>query len=139
VDEALLAAYLVTDYRIRLPQGGVASLRIGAPPPSALLQLTQGAPWAVITAWNPRSQPMPRAWNRRAQRFLLAELHAHPDIRAIRAAVGVGAGGWRESSLLVIGADAASLRALCARHGQHAFIAGEGETTPRLCWTDDAP
>lgn len=139
MDEALLAAYLATDYRIRLPQGGVASLRSGAPPPSALLQLTQGAPWAVITAWNPRSQSMPRAWNRRAQRFLLAELHAHPDIRAIRAAIGVGAGGWRESSLLVIGADTASLRALCARHGQHAFIAGEGETPPRLCWTDDAP
>lgn len=139
MDEALLAAYLATDYRIRLPQGGVASLRIGAPPPSALLQLTQGAPWAVITAWNPRSQPMPRAWNRRAQRLLLAELHAHPDIRAIRAAVGVGASGWRESSLLVIGPDAASLHSLCAGHGQHAFVAGEGETPPRLCWTDDAP
>lgn len=139
MDEALLPAYLATDYRIRLPQGGVASLRIGAPPPSALLQLTQGAPWAVITAWNPRSQPMPRAWNRRAQHLLLAELHARPDIGAIRAAVGLGAGGWRESSLLVVGADAASLRALCTRHGQYAFIAGEGETPPRLCWTNDAP
>ncbi len=139
MDEALLAAYLATDYRIRLPQGGVASLRIGAPPPSALLQLTQGAPWAVITAWNPRSQPMSRACNRRAQHRLLAELRACPDIRAIRAAVGVGAGGWRESSLLVVGADEAGLRALCARHGQHAFIAGEGATPPRLCWTDDPP
>lgn len=139
MDEALLRAYLATDYRIRLPQGGVASLCIGAPPPGALLQLTQGVPWAVITAWNPRSQPMPRAWNRRAQRLLLAELRARPDIRAIRAAVGVGVGDWRESSLLVVGADAASLRALCTRHGQYAFIAGEGETPPRLCWTDDAP
>lgn len=139
MDEALLAAYLATDYRVRLPQGGVASLRIGAPPPSALLQLTKGAPWAVLTAWNPRSQPMPRAWNRRAQRLLLADLRAHPDICAIRAAVGAGANGWRESSLLVIGADAASLRMLCLRHDQHAFVAGEGDTPPRLCWTDGAP
>lgn len=139
MDEALLAAYLATDYRMRLPHGGAASLRIGAPPPSVLLQLTQGAPWAVITAWNPRSQPMPRAWNRRAQHFLLAELRARKDIRTIRAAVGVGASGWRESGLLVVGADADSLRALCLRHGQLAFVAGVGETPPRLCWTDIAP
>lgn len=139
MDKALLAAYLATDFRVRLPQGGFASLRIGAPPPSAILQLTHGAPWGVITAWNPRSQPMPRAWNRRAQRPLLAELRQHPQMCAIHAAVGVGANGWRESSLLVIGPGEATLRALCARYGQHAFVAAEGEAAARLCWTDEAP
>lgn len=136
MDETLLAAYLATDFRVRLPQGGWASLRIGVPPPDALLALTGGAPWGVITAWNPRSHAMPRDWNRRAQRTLLAELRARADVRGIRAAVGVGAGAWRECSLLVIGAHEASLRALCARHDQHAFIAAEGAAPPQLLWTD---
>ncbi|MGA0585771.1 DUF3293 domain-containing protein [Dyella sp. KRB-257] len=139
MDEALLAAYLATDYRIRLPAGGCASLRIGAPMPDALRQLTGDAAWGVITAWNPRSQPMPKAWNRRAQRALLADLRQREDIAGIHAAVGVGVDGWREPSLLVIGPDAASLRSLCARLHQHAFVAGEGGTPPRLCWTGDIP
>lgn len=139
MDERLRAAYLATDYRVRLPQGGVAGLRIGEPPPGALLALTHGAPWAVITAWNPRSQPMPRVWNRNAQRALLADLRACPDVRAIHAAAGVGSDGWREPSLLVIGLPADTTRALCSRHGQHAFVAGAGEAPPQLHWTNAAP
>jgi len=139
VDEALQAAFLATDYRVRLPAGGWVCLRIGTPPPTALLQLTLGAPWGVITAWNPRSQPMPLAWNRRAQRSLIAELRAHSAVRAIRAAVGVGPGGWRESSLLVVGPEAAALHQLCVRYEQHAFIAGTAESPPRLHWTGAAP
>lgn len=139
MDERLRAAYLATDYRVRLPQGGVARLRIGAPPPGALLALTHGAPWAVITAWNPRSQPMPRVWNRSAQRAVLADLRASPDVRAIRAAAGVGADGWREPSLLAIGLDVVAARALCSRYAQLAFVAGAGEAAPQLHWTKAAP
>ncbi len=138
MDERLRAAYLATDYRVRLPQGGVARLRIGAPPPGALLALTHGVPWAVITAWNPQSQPVPRARNRSAQRALLAELRASPDVRAIRAAAGVGADGWREPSLLAIGLDADAARVLCSRYGQLAFVAGVGEAPPQLHWTKAA-
>ena len=36
MDERLLAAYLATDYRVRLARGGWASIRIGAPLPAAL-------------------------------------------------------------------------------------------------------
>lgn len=139
MDERLRAAYLATDYRVRLPQGGTASLRIGVPPPGALLALTHGATWAVITAWNPQSQPMPRALNRNAQRALLAELRACPDVRAIHAAAGVGSDGWREPSLLAIGLPVDTARALCSRHGQHAFVAGAGEAPPQLHWTKAAP
>lgn len=136
MDERLRAAYLATDYRVRLPQGGVARLRIGAPPPGALLALTHGVPWAIITAWNPQSQPVPRARNCSAQRALLAELRASPDVRA---AAGVGADGWREPSLLAIGLDADAARALCSRYAQLAFVAGAGEAAPQLHWTKAAP
>ncbi len=139
MDERLRAAYLATDYRVRLPQGGVARLRIGAPPPGALPALTYGAPWAVITAWNPQSQPVTRALNRSAQRALLAELRTYPDVRAIHAAAGVGSDGWREPSLLAIGLDADAARALCSRYGQLAFVTGAGEAPPQLHWTNPAP
>lgn len=131
MDERLLAAYLATEYRVRLPQGRWATIRIGEPLPPALRTLAGDLPWAFITAWNPGSSPRPRAWNRQAQRALLASLRALAEVRAIRAGIGVGA-EWRESSLFVTGAGSAALDALARRHVQHAYVHGRDALAPAL-------
>jgi len=121
MDERLLAAYLATDYRVRLARGGWASIRIGAPLPAALAALTGARPWGFLTAWNPGSSPRPRQTNRQAQRALLAALRELPDTAWIRAGHGVGT-GWREASLFVAGPGIATLDALARRFGQNAYV-----------------
>ncbi|MGO4700325.1 DUF3293 domain-containing protein [Dyella sp. 2RAB6] len=124
MDERLLAAYLATAYQVRLPSGGRATIRIGEALPPALASLAGTRPWGFITAWNPASTPRPRAWNRQAQRALLAALRELPALALIRAGAGRG-DHWRESSLFVIGVDTAALDTLARRHGQHAYLHGE--------------
>ena len=138
-DEALVAAYEQTDYRVRLPCGGYASIRVGAALPDPLHVLSGNETWAVVTAWHPRSHPAPRHLNRMAQRGLLAQLRALPETRLIRAAIGVGCGRWREPSLWVVGPRERALRQLCIQHDQHAWVMGDGQTPSRLCWTDIEP
>lgn len=55
--------------------------------------------WALVTAWNPESQPRTRDENDKAQQMLRAEVRAKgwPFLEA----VGEN-GGWREDSLLVL-------------------------------------
>jgi hypothetical protein len=132
MDEALLAAYRATEYRVRLPGGGWAAIRIGAPPPAALRTLIDARPWGFITAWNPYSRPLPRDANRLAQRALLAELRALPDIAAIRAGCGAGPDGWREPSLFVSGARTGALDTLARRYEQNAYVHGHGAAPARL-------
>ncbi|HET6632748.1 MAG TPA: DUF3293 domain-containing protein [Rhodanobacteraceae bacterium] len=118
--------YLASDYRVRLPRGGYASIRIGQPLPAALracLRYDDEA-WAFVTAWNPRSRPQPRAANRRAQRGLLAALRAMTPPPRIRAAIGVGTDGWREPSLWLAGVELAALDILMRRHAQNAIVRG---------------
>jgi hypothetical protein len=131
MDERLLAAYLATDYRVRLARGGWASIRVGAPLPAALAALTGERPWGFLTAWNPASSPLPRQQNRQAQRALLAALRELPDIAAILAGIGTGA-GWREASLFVIGPGVAALDALARRFGQHAYVHAPNARAPAL-------
>lgn len=121
MDERLLAAYLATDYRVRLARGGGVSIRIGAPLPAALAALSGERPWGFLTAWNPGSLPLPRTPNRQAQRALLAALRELPGTAQVRAGLGAGA-GWREASLFVTGAGIAALDALARRFGQHAYV-----------------
>lgn len=136
MDKALLAAYAGTDYRVRLPAGGFASIRIGAALPASLRALSGQDAWAVITAWHPRSRPVPHAVNRIAQRSLLTQLRALPETRLIRAALGVGSEGWREPSLWVVGPCPNMLHPLCVRHDQHAWVMGDAGTAAHLVWTD---
>ncbi|WNL47932.1 DUF3293 domain-containing protein [Dyella sp. BiH032] len=125
MDERLLAAYLATDYRARLRQGGWASIRVGETLPAALAALVQGHPWSFITAWNPGSRATVRSANRLAQRALLAALRERTDIALIRAGAGVGA-DWREASLFVVGPHAAAMDTLARRFGQNAYVYGVG-------------
>ncbi|GAP67241.1 hypothetical protein MBSD_n2558 [Mizugakiibacter sediminis] len=124
--EALRRAWLATQYRVRLPRGGYAAIRIGAPLPAALrpLLVAEDEPWGFITAWNPRAQARGRAANRAAQRALLQALRERGA--RLRAGTGVGADGWREPSLFALGIDFDALDALAARFEQAAIVRGRG-------------
>lgn len=132
MDEALLQAYLHSDYRVRRPTGGYVCIRIGQTPPRAL-QTWLGAdrPWLFITAWNPHSVRRAARCNRRAQHALLEALRQAGACR-ILPGVGVGEDGWRESSLLVSGLPFATHPALMRRFGQYAVVRGHGHAAAEL-------
>ena len=122
MDETLLAAYRATVYRVRLARGGWAAVRIDAPLPRELLALVGAHCWSVLTAWNPHSEPRPRADNRDAQHRLLDELKHCCE--AIVVAEGVG-NRWREASLFAIGPDAATMDTYARRYQQNGYVHGE--------------
>lgn len=132
MDEALLRAYLDTDYQVRMPGGRRVSLRIGAPVPAELAALIGPHPWACVTAWNPRSQPQPPGRNRAAQRGLLARLRALPGTRLVLPAAGLGREGWREASLFVTGPAPEALDAIGRDFAQHAYVYGQAGGTALL-------
>lgn len=133
MDEALLAAYRATDYRVRLPRGGWAAIRIDHALPPALLALSGNRPWGFITAWNPHSRPLSLARNRAAQRMLLAALRTLPQTTQVRTGVGVSPDGrWREASLWVVGPSVATLDELAQRFGQFGYVHGEASSPARL-------
>ncbi|WP_114240034.1 DUF3293 domain-containing protein [Dyella sp. C9] len=139
MDEALLAAFRRTDYRVRLAEGGWASIRIDQPLPPRLLSRLDGRPWAFITAWNPRSERVPRGRNRQAQHRLLAALRELGGGIAIHPALGVAEDGqWREPSLFVVGADTAHVDPLARQFGQHAYVYGTATSPARLRRLDEA-
>jgi hypothetical protein len=132
MDDALLAAYRATAYRVRLARGGWATIHPEAPLPDALRPLADAHPWGFITAWHPRSRPTPRPANRRAQRSLLADLRALPATVALRAGCGAGDDGWREPSLFVVGPDTAMLDTLARRYEQNAYVYGHDGSLAQL-------
>lgn len=125
-------AFLDTGYRVRLPQGGWAVIRIGVPLPRELHFCVndERTPWGFITAWNPFAKKTSRERNRVAQRELLAILLERGA--RVRAGVGVGkqAGAghtrWREPSLFVTGLDSDALDELGRRFEQAAIVRGIG-------------
>ncbi|HET6907213.1 MAG TPA: DUF3293 domain-containing protein [Rhodanobacteraceae bacterium] len=117
-----------TEYRVRLPQGGCAVIRIGEFLPRALHGCVGDgrAPWGFITAWNPFAQRASRARNRERQRELLTALR---ELGATtRAGVGVGTREpvWREPGLFVTGLDFDTLDTLGRRFEQAAIVRGIG-------------
>jgi len=133
MDEALLAAYRATGYRVRLARGGWAAIRIDQPLPIELQTMTQGRVWGFITACNPRSQMRSRRENRDAQHRLWTMLRALPATSLIRPGVGVGDDGrWREPSCWVIGPDALALDRLAEHFQQCGYVHGEGEAPAAL-------
>ncbi|WP_199100480.1 DUF3293 domain-containing protein [Dyella sp. ASV21] len=136
MDEALLAAYRTTEYRVRRQVGGWHCLRIDQPLPPALSVEIGAQPWGFITAWNPRSQPLPLAQNRAAQRHLLCLLRERPDAHIIHAGLGIARNAsWREPSLFIVGLEITALDTLAQRFGQHAYVHGRGAEPARLRWT----
>lgn len=132
MDEALLDAYRGSAYRVRLPQGGAAVIRVGQPLPPALHARAGTRDWGFLTAWNPRSRPQPATVNRIAQRRLLQELLSDPAL-SVHVAVGVGSDGWREPSFWIVGIDHARLQTLATRYRQLAWLQGRGAGPAQLC------
>jgi hypothetical protein len=132
MDEALLAAYRATDYRVRLRHGGWTSIRVDIALPEPLRALINARAWAFVTAWNPHSQLRSSGENRLAQRALLRRLRALPGTVVIQPAIGVGADGWREPSLFVIGLEPAWLDGILDGFGQNGYVHGRGDGPARL-------
>lgn len=125
-------AFLDAEYRVRLPQGGWAVIRIGESLPGALRSLSRDKrePWGFITAWNPCTRQTSRERNRAAQRELLALLRERGA--RLRAGAGVGKSGWREPSLFAIGLPFDTLDELGRRFEQAAIVRGIGCGIARL-------
>lgn len=130
--ESIRRAWLDTDYRVRLPCGGHASIRCGLPLPAPLLALLHHAdePWGYITAWNPRSVMLPRTSNRIRQQRLRDELKA--DRCRYCAGIGVGTDTWREPSLFVAGIGHTRLDELARHFGQLSVVRGIGGAPAEL-------
>ena len=131
MDEPLLEAFRETSYHVNLDTVTWATIRIDLPLPVELVPLVGARPWAFITAWNPKASRRPGPQNLAAQQDLLAALHAVPDV-IVRPAIGVGTSGWSEPSLFVVGADVDVLDRLAARHGQLAYVHGQGSDAALL-------
>lgn len=129
-------AYRATTYEVELPWETVA-VRIDGryPQVDAFVQSTGTLSWAVITAWNPRSQVC--ATSRNAQRQL--ELARKLDARGlpVRGAAGVpDRKGWTaEPSLFVAGLARREALALAAEFEQNAIVFGDVGGTAELLWT----
>lgn len=138
MDNGLITAYRNTDYRVRLAQGGFASIHVDAPLPDALRSLIGSHSWAFITAWNPFSQKRPRGQNHAAQHILLAALRKLPSTIAIYPAIGVGQ-DWREPSFFVVGPELAETDALAQQFQQNAYVHGLADGYARLRLTSGEP
>lgn len=138
MDNSLIATYRAADYRVRLPKGGWASIRVDATVPAALRAWIGPHNWAFITAWNPFSQVQPRSDNRAAQHALLAALRKLRNTLFIRPAIGVGR-EWREPSFFVVGPLLAEMDGLAQQFRQNAYVHGLAEGYARLRLTGDEP
>lgn len=136
----LAEAYLRTTYRVWAP-GQELQLQVGREDPGLAKLLreawVQGA--ALLTAWNPGSQPCTRAVNESAQQRLLAELSRAgkpwlPARNEPRATVATGE-DWTEESVLALDLTLPTARALAARYGQVAFLWIDARATPQLVFT----
>ena len=131
MDKALLDAFRATDYLVCLDEVEWASIRVDQPLPALLQKLVDQRAWGFITAWHPQAQVRAAADNLAAQLELLAALRACAGA-AIRPAIGIGASGWHEPSLFVIGPEPAVLDTLARRHRQVAYVHGAGSAPARL-------
>lgn len=132
MDEALRAAYRATAYLVCLDAAQWPCIAIDQVLPAALQALVGEHAWGFITAWNPRSVPRSAAKNTAAQRSLLAALQQRPDLVACHVGIGIGANGWYEPSLFVIGLEQRHLDDLCNEHAQNAYVCGLGHGTAQL-------
>ena len=131
MDKALIDAFRATDYLVCLDEVTWASIRVDQPLPTSLQALVGTRSWGFITAWNPRSETCCQEDNLASQRGLLAALRAWPEA-VIYPAIGVGASGWSEPSLFVIGPDLPALDAWGLRYEQNAYVHGQGGEIARL-------
>ena len=124
--------YRATTYAADTPLGR-ADVRVGrrAPLLDDLLDLLGRRHWAIVTAWNPRSQRLDDAENGRRHGELLRAVGALPHYAAENVPDDPKA-DFRETALLVVGLDADAAAELGRRFEQHAVVAGECGGPARL-------
>lgn len=118
VPAELVQAYRRARYRVDADppfEMGVDQPSIDA---DRLLERAQASSAALLTAYNPRSQPRPAPENEAAQASLLAALGRHPCFGA----EGRGEGWPPEPSVLALGVARTEAAALARRFHQHAYL-----------------
>ena len=143
--QQLHEAYLGSDYVVTTPVGTV-TLRADGPPigDPAALALVAGRRVAVVTAWNPRSQPQPEQANRAANAHLGRDLQARgwtfwDAVGQERLAPGGDATAtWAEDSYAVLDADTEAVRQLAHIYGQNAVLLWDGQRGS-IVWCEACP
>ena len=129
-------AYRATIYRVFLPAGAV-DLRVDAPSPAldAWLREEGVEEWAILTAANPGSEPLPARENAERQAKLECAL-LEEGFEPYAGENVADAGDWPpEESCFVPGMAVAEAVALAEQFGQNAVLCGEAGGVPRLVWT----
>lgn len=138
IDRRLVDAYLRTTYRA--PEPGL-ELRVGVRNPALQAWLEQwDAPnFAVLTAWNPRSEPLSTIEN--AARNARLEIDLRRAARIVLPALGIGdRGDWPpEDSFFAAGLAPDTAAALGLEFGQNALVFGEKGRAPVLWWLQIPP
>lgn len=118
----LLALYRRTHYDVDLPQGGTATLRIGAPPPADIAAWIGADACAIyLTACNPRSQVLPPERNA-ARMAELRDALGKIGARWLEGRGGIPGQDWSEPSLLVAGVAPDAADRLARAFGQNASV-----------------
>ncbi|MBU2843579.1 DUF3293 domain-containing protein [Acidithiobacillus thiooxidans] len=94
---------------------GQLNLHIGGP--------AYGVRAAIITAWNPQSEPL-RPWQNRIRQRRLVRLLDANGYRFLRSCCGVDA--WWEESLMVFTMNESAAVKLARQFGQKAFVYLDG-------------
>ncbi len=132
LDDALIAAYRATCYRVLAPIPFDMTVGVHSPAFAALMQSAGVRAAAFVTAWNPRGETWALAANRARQHALRAELQE----LGLQCIEGFGAYAGNvtqgEESLLVLGLERRAACSLGTRHEQNAIVWSGSDAVPRL-------
>lgn len=128
---ALLQAYFDSRYSVACP-GGLAEFHIGGPLPECLRR-----PFALLTAWNPRSEPLDRVRNDARETALRVQLDSAgwPHLPAR----GEGPDGWVEESVAIFEIPLPDALSLARQYGQNALVWGDGRHTELVLCSGERP
>jgi len=118
---ALLALYRESHYDVELPDGGIATIRVGALAPPSIVRWLGTSTGVYMTACNPHSRSLPREENEQRLAELCSELRARKG-RFLEGAGHVPGASWREPSVLISGIDEDGADALARRHQQNCTV-----------------
>lgn len=127
----LLKAYFDSRYTVRCTNAEVV-FRIGGPLPDCLRR-----PFALLTAWNPRSAPLGRELNDSRDAALRAQLDI--DGWKYLPARGEGTDGWVEESLAILDIPLERALILARQFGQNAIVWSDGQGSELVLCSGERP
>ena len=131
--EKLKQHYLTTTYVVFFDNNKY-DIRINEPIPSAINQLLKSQPAAILTAWNPRSQPFPLHENKTRNNYLCALLNNDLVLDAL--GQGDDAMWPAEESFCILGMTKDEVEKLAVDFGQYAYIWLEHDKAASLEFSD---